>query len=61
MRRKPSTYLPEALEYLICRNDVQSVLMSSIVLSLGEGRGMVGSGASFAAAPRSLGRFSGQG
>jgi hypothetical protein len=39
MRRKPSIYLPEGLEYLICRNDVQSVLMSSIVLSLEEGRG----------------------
>jgi hypothetical protein len=39
MRRTVSIYLPEGLEYLICRNGVQSVLMSSIVLSLGEGRG----------------------
>jgi hypothetical protein len=39
MRRTVSIYLPEGLEYLIYRNDVQSVLMSSIVLSLGEGRG----------------------
>jgi hypothetical protein len=39
MRRKSSIYLPSGLEYLMCCNGVQSEMMSSIVLSLGEGRG----------------------
>jgi hypothetical protein len=55
MRRKPSIYLPEGLEYLAwqwCAKCVDVVNRPEF----GRGAGMVGAGANFAAAPRSRSR-----
>jgi hypothetical protein len=52
MRRNSSIYLPSGLEYLISQWCAKCVDVVNR-LEFGRGAGMVGSGASFAAAPRS--------